>query len=627
MKAAGRGARKTRLVALGAVLTLATLALLFFSLRPKNGNTAKKSVDTEIAGVDLTYYDFDKNNRKKLEIKCRESLKKNEDQLLMKEITATIFKTDKLGKDIHITAKAGTASNNFYDFHIQDQARIFSSDFSLASQSFLLKDLDILSSREAVDFKLKDISGRAGRGLEYFINQKMLKLYDSQGVWVREGRPYDFGSRVFFVIQKENLLILEKNAELAGSDATVRSDWLSLQFEAEYAHLQSAVAIGNSFFRSIADLKGGQEQSREISANLIKMLYDPQGRLQQLQVHGNGLIVLVDPKNQGRMRSEAIEISLDPETQTLEKVRALSKGSMTSQGRDNLQITADSLLAIYGKDGVLASIQAEGGCEFATDDFSGTAARLVYDAAKSRIEISGKNAAIISKKNIFNSSQFIIQTKSRRLSADKAVKATLLPKKKNVMLRAKPVFVTASGMEMSEKGNVTRFKGKVRLFQDEVELQAGELLFETQGNRISCRGNADLKFLNDNEQVVLHGKTMGFQAADQKIVLEGDARLQQAANLLSARKIELAFNRADRLEDITAADQVAFSKKDLSGKAQSLHWYYTRETIVFKHGAEITKKDAGTTRGEELLFDLRNNEITVSSADDRSVTVIRQEQP
>jgi hypothetical protein len=202
MKAADPGRKKTWFSFLAGVLILTLLVLLFFFLRSRNGKTAKKIVDTEIAGVNLTYYDFDKNNQKKLEIKCRESQKKNDDQLLMKEITATIFKTDKLDKDIHITAKAGIASNNFYNFHIQDQARIFSSDFSLSSQSFLLKDLDILSSQESVDFKLKNVSGRAGRGLEYFINQKMLKLYVSKGVWIREGRPYDFSSGVLMSFKK-----------------------------------------------------------------------------------------------------------------------------------------------------------------------------------------------------------------------------------------------------------------------------------------------------------------------------------------------------------------------------------------------------------------------------------------
>jgi len=243
------------------------------------------------------------------------------------------------------------------------------------------------------------------------------------------------------------------------------------------------------------------------------------------------------------------------------------------------------------------------------------------------VDISGKSATVKSKKNIFNSSQFLILTQRKQMSSSAGVKATLIPEKKNVLLRAKPVFVAASGMEMSEKGNVTGFKGNVKLFQDEIELQAGELLFETQGNRISCRGNADLKFFTDGDPVFLHGQTMVFHAEELKIILEGEARLQLAEKALSARRIELAFSRDDRLESITAADQVAFSKENLSGKAQFLLWDYKRKTILFKNSAEITKKEAGTTKGQELLFDLNSNAISVSNADSRSETIIRQEAP
>jgi lipopolysaccharide export system protein LptA len=72
---------------------------------------------------------------------------------------------------------------------------------------------------------------------------------------------------------------------------------------------------------------------------------------------------------------------------------------------------------------------------------------------------------------------------------------------------------------------------------------------------------------------------------------------------------------------------VAFSKKDLTGKAQLLHWQYALKTILFKNSAEITRKGSGTTRGQELRFDLDSNEITVSGAADRSETTIRQDRP
>ncbi len=609
------------------VLALFLSILLVFMLQTKRGGDSAKTVDTEIEGVNLTYLTFNKNNEKKLEIKCLESQKKADDRLFMKKITATIFKANKLGKDIHISADSGYAKNDFNDFYLQGNALISSPSFTLSSDSFDLKDLDVLSTNDAVDFKLRDVSGQAKNGLLYIFKNKYLKLFRPRGVLRRAGKPYDFQAQVLRVVDNQKIIHLDKDATIEGEGTAIKGNRISLQFDQDFANLEWTAAFGNCYFKSTEIGANERQQSKEITANQIKMVNDPQGRLQKIAVLGDGKISLVDNSNSSLIQSGNIEISFNSETQVLETIRALARGTLSTRGQDNLTVSADSFLATYSSGGELSEIHAEKKCEFVTEDIAGTAARLDYDVANSRIEISGKDASITSRKNIFNSGKFLILTKLRNLSSDQGVKATLIPEKKNVLLRAKPVFVTAAGMEMSEKGDVTKFKGKVNLFQDDIELQAGELIFATRSNRISCRGNADLKFISDNEKIVLHGKTMVFHADELKIVLEGDARLQQAENTLSARKIELAFNRDDQLEKITAADQAAFSKKDLSGKAQFLDWFYPRKIILFKNSAEIIKKNAGTIRGQELTFDLSTNEISVSSAADRSETVIRQKMP
>jgi lipopolysaccharide export system protein LptA len=279
-------------------------------------------------------------------------------------------------------------------------------------------------------------------------------------------------------------------------------------------------------------------------------------------------------------------------------------------------------LALYSQDGILAEIKAESNCEFNTDDFRGTAESITYHAADFLVDIAGKDAAIFSKKNIFNSSRFLIHSRQKKLISDKDVKATIIPEKKNVLLSSKPLFITAAGMEMTDKGNIIRFKEKVKLFQDDIELHAGEMLFDNLKNRMSFKGNADLKFFNENEMVVLRGQTIYFDAAERKIVVAEDARLNQAENILGARQIELSFGPANQLENISALDDVTFSKKDLSGKSQKLYWYFNKKIILFKNSAQITRKDTGTTKGRELLLNLSSNEIKVSSQEDRAETII-----
>jgi len=584
-------------------------------------------MDVDVDGVNLTYLAFNKNNEKKLEIKCLESKKKDDDKLWMKKITATIFKADKLGEDIHVSADSGYSRNEFNDFFLQGNALISSPKFTLASKSFDLKSLDFLSTGDPVDIKLTNLTGQAKKGLVYLIGKKVMKLLTPRGVLIRANKTYNFQAQILRVVEKKNMLLFDKDVVMGGVGTTIKGDRVSLQFDQDFANLEWALAYGNCFFQTTETVKNGDPQSREINADRIKMTYDPEGRLRQITVDGAGKITLADKKNKSRIESDAIEISLRSETQTLETVRIPTRGTLASRGRDNVTVSGDSIAATYSQDGVLAGIKAKNNCEFSMDDFRGTAAAITYDAAHFLIELIGKDAVIFSKNNIFKSSSFLIHTNRRQLNSDKNVRATVIPEKNNVLFKAKPLFITALGMEMTEKGNLIRFKEKVNLFQDDIEMHAGEMIFDNTRNRISCQGKTELKFLDRNELVVLRGQTISFNTLERQVVVVGAARLYQAENTLGGRQIELSFDSDNQLETILARDDVAFSKKDLSGKSGLLHWYFNKKLVLFENAAQITRKDAGTTRGRELLLNLSSNEIKVSNQDGRVETIIKQNRP
>lgn len=586
-----------------------------------------KAVDQEVEGVNLTYMSFNKDNEKKLEVKCAESQKGAGDRLQMKKIIATIIKADKLDKDIRVTADSGTTQNEFNDFHLQGNVVITSPSFTLSGNSFELKYLAILSTREAAAFTLSGLAGKATRGLEYQINKKYMKMSSPQGVLRRAGKPYRFQAQLLRLSEKRRLLLLDREAQVDGDGTLVRGDRISMQFDQDFVNLEWAAAFGNCYFRRQAAAGDSTRQNWEIAAKRIKMSNDAQGRLQKIEILGDGEIALAGSDNSGRMQSGNIKVLLDSETQVLRTIRSHARGTLISKGKDNLSVSGDSLLAEYAADGTLTKVQAQKNCTFRTDDFQGHADAIEHDVPEAKIYISGKDSSISSRKNVFTSSQFLILTKTRYLRSRQGVKATLVPGKKSVLLGPRPVFVTAAAMETSNKGDAMRFTGKVNLFQDEIELHAGELLFDDPGNRISCSGDADLKFSSDGETLLLRGKTIAFDSGAKKIVVEGEARLQQGANALAARRIELAFGRNDKLETIHAADSVTFSKGEITGKAQLLYWQYARKTVLFRNAAEITRKGAGTTRGQELRFRLDSNEISVSGAGDRSETTIRRERP
>lgn len=619
--------KRQALFLLALTLLLLLGAALAFWPRAKKKEPAAQAAVVEVEGKNLTYLAFNKKNEKKLEVKCEESQKAEGGRLRMKKITAVVFQADTLEEDVHISAASALTAEDFSAIQLQGDARIVSPTFTLTSASFELKDQNELSTRDAATFKLRDLSGRAKAGLLYVFNRKTMRLLQPDGTWVREGEPFQFQARMARLNERKRWLILDHEARLTGANSSLSGERIVLQFDQDFAHLQDATVTGSCSYQGTKVDEDGRISRREITADRIKMTNDPQGRLRSFRVSGNGDVALADAQTSGRIRSAIIEINLNAETQSLEDVRTLAPGELSVRGRDNLTVSAGSLQAVYDARGVLARVKAENDCAYATDDFSGRASLLDHDVPRNQVILSGREATVVSRKNSFAASRFVIRTRLRSLAADQGVKATLVPEKKSVLLARKPAYVTASALELGERGDVTRFKGNVKLFQDEMELHAGELLFESRKNRMSCRGGAELKFVNGGERLELGGTTMTLDPGSRAVRLEGEARMRQGENALAAGKIDLAFGPDDKIQDITAFDDATFKRKDLSGKARQLLWQYARGVVRFKNSAEITRRGAGTTRGQELLFNLESNEITVFGADERSETTIRQERP
>ena len=167
----------------------------------------------------------------------------------------------------------------------------------------------------------------------------------------------------------------------------------------------------------------------------------------------------------------------------------------------------------------------------------------------------------------------------------------------------------------------------MKLFQDEIKLTAGEVNFNNNRNVITARGQVHLEFVNEKNLVVLEGRNVAFDSSRRQIEAEGNAHLQQTGNSLTAGKIILFLSHDERLENISAQQTVEFANDKISGKSGLLSWQFEKKILVFKNEAQISKKNSGTTRGQELHFNLESNEIAVSGADDRSETTILHDRP
>ena len=610
---------------LAAALSLA--ALLLWRGPAAGPSRPQAQAAEEVAGVDLTYLSFDLSNEKKLEVKCRESQRLDNERLLLKRVTATIFKADQLDADIRVRADSGEANSDFHRLELRGNVVISSPEITLSGERFHLAELSVLTSNDRVDFSLRDLTGTAGAGLEYEIKKKYVHLRQPRGILRRDGGTFTFQARDLRLPEAKKALLLSGDAQVEQEGATLSAQRIVLQFGPGFERLEWAAATGDGHWRSTQPGAGGRRQCRDISGGRIRLENDPLGRVQRVEVIGDGVVSLDDGASSGRLSAERIEAEMDCETQSLRTLRSLSRGELSARGREEFTVAGGRMLALFAAGGDLSEVQAENKCEFRSGDFTGSAQRIVHDAARGRVDLFGRDAVVENGRNRFESPRFTVLTRGRSLTSEHGVKATLQPGKKSAVLKARPVFVTADGMESAEKGGESRFRGKVSLFQDDVELHAGELLFRAAGAGLSCRGGAELKFVRAGETLALRGQAIDFDPGGSKVVIEGDGRLQQGDRTLAGQRVELAFAADETLQDVFARGGASFRREEIQGRAQQLHWQYARGAVLFRDNAEITRAGAGTTRGRELRYDLNNRQITVASGDDRSETTLVEKQP
>jgi lipopolysaccharide export system protein LptA len=559
---------------LAAALPLAAL-LLWRAPAARRSRPARQAV-AEVAGIDLTYLTFDLNNEKKLEVRCRESQRLDDERLLLKRVTATIFKADKLEADIRVRADSGEANSDFNRLELRGNVVISSPEITLSGERFHLSELSLLTTRDRADFALRDLTGTAGAGLDYEIKKKYVHMRKPSGILRRDGGAFAFRARELRLPEAKKALLLSGDATVEQEGAELNAQRIVLQFSPGFERLEWASGTGGCHWRSTRFGPGGRRQCRDVSGERIRLENDPLGRLQRIEIIGAGAVALEDDAGSGRLSAERIEAEMDCETQALRALRSLTRGELS---------------------------------------------------ARARVDLFGRDAVVENGRNRFESPRFTVLQRSRRLASEDGVKAILLPGKKSAVLKARPVFVTAEGMETAEKGGESRFRGKVSLFQDDVELHAGELLFRGGGAGLSCRGGAELKFVRDGQPLALRGQAIDFDPGGSRVVIEGDGRLQQQERTLAGQRVELVFAADETLQDVFARGDASFRREEIQGRAQQLHWRYAQGAVVFRDSAEITRAGAGTTRGRELRYDLDSRQITVASGDDRSETTLAEKRP
>ncbi len=596
------------------------LIYIFFGL--KTQRTPEYTVELNADGKTMEHFIFDEQQKKSIVLRSSEARKEEGDKMVMKDVEGVIYKKGSMNKDINVSGKNGYVADKANTFFMENDARITSEDFDIRSRSFLLENQSELHSERKVHYKAKDLEGVAREGMRYYLKTNVLKFFKTRGHYRRKEKDFEFKADTLWIIDEENLMVMEANAVIREKGSILRSGWISVHFTDKFKRITEAASQKESYFY-IEDKE--KNEIKEIKADNITSYYNEAGKLSKVAVIQHGEILLKDESNFTMIASNVIELNFNPESGKLASINIPEPGQVENTGKTQLRIIADKITADYDENGELNFCEGVGNCDFIVDDYRGTSDILSYDIAKNNLVLRGedeKDTWVITGDNTFNSTSFNVDTKEKVLSSVGGVKSVIALGKQNVLFSMDPIFINARGFTIYEKEKRFTYERQVNLVQGDIGLNANNLEI-VDDNRIEASGRASLTFKSDEREVSIKGDRFVFNAQEKNIDIAGNAVIKNDENLLKANHFVAYFNEKNEMSHISGDGEVNFNKEDIYGISGKVKWLFYEDIMVLKDLPQVTKQNGGTTIGKELKIDLKTNKITIlSSATERTETII-----
>lgn len=602
------------------IAMIGILIYIFFGIKTQNPD--QYTVVLNADGKTMEHFIFDKDQNKSIVLRSSEAHKEKGDKMVMKNVEGVIYKKGSMNKDINVSGKDGYVANKANTFYMENDARITSEDFDIRSRSFLLEDQAELHSERKVNYKAKDLVGIAREGMRYYLKTNVLKLFKTRGHYHRDQKDFEFKTDILWIIDEENLLVMEANAVIREKGSILRSGWISIHFTDKFKRITEAASQRESYFY-LEDKE--KHEIKEIKADNITSYYNEAGKLSKVAVLQHGEINLKDESNFTVILSNVVEMNFHPESGKLSSVNIPEPGQVENTGKTKLRIISDKITANYNDKGELSFCEGIGNCDFIVDDYRGTSDTLSYNIETDSLVLRGENekdTRVHTRGNTFNSTSFNVDTKEKILSSTGGVKSVIALEKQNVLFSMDPIFINARMFTIDDKENRFSYQGQVNLVQGDIGLNANNLEI-ADDDKIEASGRVSLTFKSDERDVDIKGNRFVFNAEGRNISIDGNAVIKNDENLLKANYFTVHFDENNELSDISGEGDIVFTKEDIYGVSGKVTWRFSEEILILKDLPQVTKRNGGTTIGRELQIDLKTNKITIlSSATERTETII-----
>ena len=300
------------------------------------------------------------------------------------------------------------------------------------------------------------------------------------------------------------------------------------------------------------------------------------------------------------------------------------------------RLAADRLAATFAG-GSLATVDAERAVDYRAADLTVTGDRLRYDAATGRGDMVGAPMRATSARGELVAPHAVFEEKSRILTADGGVRATLAEGESGGLTgsplgaggpadaAAGPVRVEAKEALWRDQPQSFLFRGDVRAWQGKNLLLAAALRGDSDaegGDRLTATGGVKTVWTPAPEDGAKSGdagggggggpievtaKEMNYQRGPGRLDYHQEVRVDQEGRVLTCRDLEVALDADGRAKAMTCQGDVHLADRAAGNAADGDRAVYdlaTRTVDITGAPVKLRKSDGGQVEGHRVIYDL-----------------------
>lgn len=312
------------------------------------------------------------------------------------------------------------------------------------------------------------------------------------------------------------------------------------------------------------------------------------------------------------------------------KAKTVRVPTMPTERRGTQNLTADTLTASFSQlSHDIETLDATGSTKFTENDRNAIARRMVYTQSDETVRIREGEPTVWDSAARAKAHEIDWNTRENKSYLRGNVSTTYYSRQQMKDAApfgssADPVFITSQTAEFDHTAETALYIGNARGWQENNYVRGDRLHLDQKAGKMHADGKVQSLLYDAKLKQKAKETTVPVYAAANSLVYDRDKRLlqyrtgvdiRQGTDRITSGAADIFLTEKNEVSKTVAESNVVITQPDRRGTGDWAQYTADDEVAILRgKPAIVTDAQTGTSQGEQLTFNLRDNRMTAESA-------------